>query len=156
MRTCARAIPTWRCAFALTWDDEALHFHAEVLDTPPGFFEPAGRRSVELFLDPKRDGFLWSSSEDFQFAYKADGSAMEWFHRKPATARIRKTKNGYRVDADIKWTEIGMKPHPGLAFDATASVTAGGGNEWDPSLELSWRYCVLANERFSLGTVRLE
>lgn len=148
--------PDLEMRFALTWDDEALHFHAEVLDTPPGFFEPAGRRSVELFLDPKRDGFLWSSSEDFQFAYKADGSAMEWFHRKPATARIRKTKNGYRVDADIKWTEIGMKPHPGLAFDATASVTAGGGNEWDPSLELSWRYCVLANDRFSLGTVRLE
>lgn len=147
--------PDLELRFALTWDKEALHFHAEVLDTPPGFFEPLGQRSVELFINPKRDGLVWLSPKDFQFAYRPDGSAMEWFHNHPSTARIRKTKNGYRVDAAMKWSDLGMDPRPGLVFDATASVTAGGNNEWDPSLELSWRYYVRADDRFGLGLVRL-
>jgi len=148
--------PDLELHFALTWDKTALHFHGEVLDTPTGFTEPAGRRSVELFINPKRDGLVWLSSKDFQFAFKPDGTAMEWFHKQPANARIRRTKDGYRVDADIKWSELGLTPRPGLEFDATASVTAGGNNEWDPSLELSWRYYVRADDRFGLGTVRLE
>jgi hypothetical protein len=49
-----------------------------------------------------------------------------------------------------------MFPYPGLEFDATASVTAGGNNEWDPSLELSWRYYGRSDDRFGLGTIKLE
>ncbi len=148
--------PDLALRFALTWDKDALHFHAEVLDVPQGFTEPAGRRSVELFINPKRDGLVWLSPNDFQFAFKPDGTAMEWFHKHSTIARIRRTRDGYRVDADINWSELGLVPRPGLEFDATASVTAGGNNEWDPSLELSWRYYVRADDRFGLGTVRLE
>ncbi len=148
--------PDLELRFALTWDSEALHFHAEVLDTPPGFAEPAGRRSVELFINPARDGLLWLSSKDYQFAFKPDGTAMEWFHNRRTDARITKTANGYSVEADIKWSDLGLLPHPGLELDATASVTAGGNNEWDPSLELSWRYYARSDDRFGLGTVKLE
>lgn len=148
--------PDLELRFALTWDQEALHFHAEVLDTPPGFQEPAGRRSLELFINPKRDGLLWLSSKDFQFAFKPDGTAMEWFHNRRTDARITKTADGYAVDADITWKDLGMFPYPGLEFDATASVTAGGNNEWDPSLELSWRYYGRSDDRFGLGTIKLE
>jgi len=148
--------PDLELRFALTWDSEALHFHAEVLDTPPGFFEPTGRRSLELFINPDQDGLVWLSSKDFQFAFKSDGTAMEWFHNRPAEARITKTKNGYTVEADIKWSDLKLTPHPGLEFDATASVTAGGNSEWDPSLELSWRYFGRSDDRFGLGTVKLE
>ena len=81
---------------------------------------------------------------------------MEWFHNRPADARITKTKNGYTVEADIKWSDLKLTPHPGLEFDATASVTAGGNSEWDPSLELSWRYFGRSDDRFGLGTVKLE
>ena len=81
---------------------------------------------------------------------------MEWFHNRPAQARIRTTEHGYTVDADIKWSELGIVPRPGLEFDLTASVTAAGINEWDPALELSWRYYQRADDGFGLGTVRLE
>jgi hypothetical protein len=148
--------PDLELLFALTWDKDALHFHADVLDTPAGFFPPAGRRSVELFINPHRDGLLWMNPEDFQFAYRPDGSSMEWFHVHPVTARIRVTPHGYMIDSDIKWKELGMVPKPGLEFDLTANVTAEGNHEWDPSLELSWRYYQREDDRFGLGTVRLS
>ncbi|HXQ81245.1 MAG TPA: glucoamylase family protein [Opitutaceae bacterium] len=148
--------PDLELRFALTWDKEALHFHADVLDTPPGFSAPAGRRSLELFINPKRNGLVWLSPDNFQFAFKPDGSAMEWFHNRPAAARIRATAHGYVVEADIKWTELGIVPRPGLMLDLTASVTAAGINEWDPALELSWRYYRRADDTFGLGTARLE
>jgi len=148
--------PDLELTFALTWDRKALHFHAIVLDTPPGFSVPAGRRSVELFINPKRDGLVWLSPDNFQFAYAPDGTAMEWFHNRPAQARIRMTEHGYTVDADIDWSELGLTPRPGLEFDLTASVTAAGIYEWDPALELSWRYFQRPDDGFGLGTVRLE
>jgi hypothetical protein len=148
--------PDLELHFTLTWDQQALHFHADVLDTPVGFFPPTGRRSVELFIDPTRRGLVWGSRADFQFAFRPDGSAMEWFHKRPAQAKITSTKQGYLVDADIPWTELGLTPHPGMEFDATASVTAAGTTEWDPSLELSWRYFSRADDSFGLGTMRLE
>jgi len=148
--------PDLELRFALTWDRAALHFHAEVLDTPAGFAAPTGRRSVELFINPKRDGLLWLNPDDFQFAYKPNGDAMEWFHRRPVDARIRATPRGYAIDSDIKWTDLGLVPRPGLTFDLTANVTAGGTREWDPALELSWRYYQREDDRFGLGTVRLS
>jgi hypothetical protein len=141
--------------FALTWDKEALHFHADVVDAPAGFFPPEGRRSVELFINPKRNGLVWLSPEDFQFAYKPDGTSMEWFHVRPVKAAIRITEHGYTIDSDIKWKELGLTPRPGLEFDLTANVTAEGTHEWDPAIELSWRYYQREDDRFGLGTVRL-
>jgi hypothetical protein len=148
--------PDLELRFALTWDPKALHFHAEVLDTPPGFFPPAGRRSAELFINPKRDGLVWLSPDNFQFAYQPDGSAMEWFHNRPVKARIQVTEHGYTIESDITWKELGIDPKPDMEIDLTANVTAGGTNEWAPSLELSWRYYQRPNEGFGLGTVRLS
>jgi len=142
--------------FALTWDKQALHFHAIVLDTPPGALPPAGRRSVELFVNPKRDGLVWLDPDNFQFAFRPDGSAMEWFHNRPVAAQVRTTEHGYVVDSDIPWAELGVVPRPGLEFGATANATAAGVNEWDPALELSWRYYQRADDRFGLGTVILR
>jgi hypothetical protein len=148
--------PDLELRFALTWDREALHFHANVLDTPAGFFPPEGRRSVELFINPHRDGLLWMDPDDFQFAYRPNGSAMEWFHVRPVKAQIRVTQHGYTIDSDIKWKELGMVPKPGLEFDFTANVTAEGNAEWQPALELSWRYYQREDDRFGLGTARLS
>jgi hypothetical protein len=148
--------PGLQLRFALTWDAQALHFHAQAMDSPAGFPVPAGRRSVELFINPKRDGLVWLSPDNFQFAYRPDGSAMEWFHNRKVDTRIHVTEHGYTVDSDIGWKELGMVPRPGLEFDLTASVTAASTSEWDPSLELSWRYYERADERFGLGTVRLS
>jgi hypothetical protein len=147
--------PDLEMRFALTWDRVALHFHAEVLDTPPGFFPPTGRRSVELFVNPKEDGLVWQSPEDYQFAYKPSGLAMEWFHNKDVPAHIRMTEHGYDIDSDIPWSELKLTPRAGLEVALTANVTAGGSQEWEPMLELSWRYYQREDDRFGLGTVRL-
>lgn len=148
--------PDLELRFALTWDRKALHFHAVAMDTPSGFRKPAGRRSVELFVNPKRDGLAWLTRDNFQFAYTPEGSAMEWFHNRPAKALIERTEHGYTVDSDISWKELGIVPRPDMEFDLTASITAAGTHDWDPSLELSWRYYKRADERFGLGTVRLS
>jgi hypothetical protein len=148
--------PEIELRFALTWDRKALHFHAEALDTPSGFRPPAGRRSVELFVNPKRDGLVWLTPDNFQFAYTPGGSAMEFFHNQPVKARIVRTEHGYTVDSDIGWTELKIAPKADLEFDLTANITAAGTNDIDPSLELSWRYFERADERFGLGTVRLS
>lgn len=147
--------PDLELRFALTWDKEALHFHANVLDTPPGFSIPKGRRSVELFINPKRDGLVWRTPDNFQFAYRPDGSAMEWFHDKPVAAHIQRTEHGYTIESDIRWADLGITPHPGMLLGVTANVSAGGTQEWDPMLELSWRYYQRDDDRFGLGTVRL-
>ena len=148
--------PGLELRFALTWDKDALHFHAKVMDTPTGFLSPAGRRSVELFINPGQDGLVWLTPDNFQFAYKPDGSAMEWFHNHPVSARVHKGEHGYTVDSDITWTELGITPKPGLSFSMTANVTAAGTQEWDPALELSWRYYQRDDDRFGLGTAQLS
>jgi hypothetical protein len=81
---------------------------------------------------------------------------MEFFHNQPVKARIERTEHGYSVDSDIEWSELKITPKPDLEFDATANITAAGTHDWDPSLELSWRYYERADERFGLGTVHLS
>jgi hypothetical protein len=147
--------PDLELRFALTWDKQALHFHAEALDAPAGFLPPLGPRSVELFINPARNGLEWLATDNFQFAYRPDGSAMEWFHDHPVSARILATEHGYAIESDIPWTDLGIVPKAGLLLDLTANVTAGGIHEWDPSLELSWRYYQRDDDRYGLGTVRL-
>jgi hypothetical protein len=148
--------PEIELRFALTWDKQALHFHAEAVDTPSGFRPPAGRRSVELFINPKRDGLVWLTPDNYQFAFTPSGSAMEWFHRRPVKAKVIPTAHGYLIDTDIPWPELGIVPQPDMEFDLTSSITAASTNDWDPSLELSWRYYRRADERFGLGTVHLS
>jgi hypothetical protein len=148
--------PDVELRFALTWDRKALHFHAEAQDTPSGVRPPEGRRSVELFVNPNRDGLVWLTPDNFQFAFRPEGSAMEWFHNRPVKARIDRNERGYTVDSDIEWSQLRISPKPDMEFDLTASITAAGTNDWDPSLELSWRYYQRADERFGLGTAHLS
>jgi hypothetical protein len=147
--------PDLELRFALTWDSAALHFHAVVMDTPPGFASPTGYRAVVLYINPKRNGLEWFGPDDFAFSYQPDGSAVEWFHDRPITAQVHPAVGGYVVEASIPWRVLGMTPRPGLTFDLTAGVTAAGVRESDPSLELSWRTYNRPDDRLGLGTARL-
>jgi len=148
--------PDLEMRFAFTWDAQALHFHAEVMDTPPGFSQPAKNRGVELFIDPQGDGLVWAGPDDFQFSYKSTGAMEEWFHSRPATGRVQATATGYIVDADIPWTTLGVQPQVGLEIGVSPAVITEGFQEWDPSLKLNWRFFQRPDDRFGLGTVRLE
>ena len=148
--------PALAMRFAFTWDDEALHFHAEVTDGLPRVAHPSNRNGVELFVDPKNDGLVWASADDYQFNYRADGTAVEWFHNRPEQARVRPTDQGYEVEADIKWSELGLVPRPGLELGVSPAVVSEGRFEWEPCLKLNWRYYHRADDRLGLGTLRLE
>lgn len=149
--------PILELHFSFTWDHEALHFHAEAIDTPPNSARPEFRKElVELFVDPKADGYVWRSPDDFQFIFRSDGDAFELCHSRPAPATIRRNAQGFTVDADIPWSVLGLTPVRGLTFNVSAAVATDGRYEWEPSLKLSWRFFQQPDERFGLGTLTLE
>jgi hypothetical protein len=149
--------PALELRFAFTWDNEALHFHAEAMDTPPGFTRPPERKEfVELLVDPQNDGMFWRGPDDFQFVFKSTGESWEWCRNRPAAAQILRTDHGYTVEADIPWSLLGLTPHPGLEFGVSPAVATDGRHEWEPSLKLNWRFFQRRDERFGLGTLRLE
>ncbi|MEO6003821.1 MAG: glucoamylase family protein [Opitutus sp.] len=149
--------PLLELRFAFTWDNEGLHFHAEATDTPPGYKRPTERKElVELLIDPQSDGLVWRGIDDLHFVYRSSGEAWEWSRNRAAPATIVRTESGYTVDADIPWSLIGLTPSPGLEFGITTAVATDGRHEWEPSLKLNWRFYQRRDERYGLGTLRLE
>jgi len=149
--------PLLELRFAFTWDNEALHFHAEATDTPPGFKRPAERKEmVELLIDPQNDGLVWRGAEDLHFVYRPTGEAWEWSRNRSARAAIVRNESGYTVDAEIPWSLLGLTPSAGLEFGVTTAVATDGRHEWEPSLKLNWRFFQRRDERFGLGTLKLE
>ena len=149
--------PILELRFALTWDNEALYFHAEAIDTPPGTQRPAERREVvELLMDPKSDGLVWRGPEDLHFVFRSTGESYEWNHDRQIPSDIRRTPTGYTVEAKIPWSLIGLTPQRGLEFGLTTAIATDGRYEWEPSLKLNWRFFQRRDERYGLGKVRLE
>lgn len=149
--------PVLELRFAFTWDEEALHFHAEANDTPPGYKPPPERQEhVELLIDPQSDGLVWRGPDDFQFIFRSTGDGWERNHDRPAPAVVRRTGQGYSVDADIPWSLLGLTPSRGLEIALTAAVATDARYEWEPSLKLNWRFFQRRDERYGLGTLRLE
>jgi hypothetical protein len=149
--------PLLELRFAFTWDNEALHFHAEAIDTPPDAPRPPDRvESVELLINPKSDGLVWRGPDDFHFVFRANGEAFEWSRNRPVVSKVVRTREGYTVDADISWSQLGLTPSPGLEFRMTTAVATDGRYEWEPTLKLNWRFFERADERFGLGLLKLE
>lgn len=146
--------PALSMRFAFTWDQTALNFHAEVTDELPKLTRPSGRSGVELFLTPN-DGFSWAAN-DSHFAFRATGLVTEWLHNRPAVVQLQPTPRGYNVEARIAWAELGVTPHPGLQIGVSPSVLSEGTRESDPSLKLNWRFYRRPDERYGLGTLRLQ
>jgi hypothetical protein len=143
--------------FAFTWDNEALRFHADVTDTPPGYQRPKERKEmVELLVDPQSDGLIWRGKEDLHFVFRPNGEAWEWSHNRAAAAKIVRTEHGYTIDAEIPWSVIGLTPAKGLEFGITTAVVTAGRYEWEPSLKLNWNFFLRSDERYGLGTIKLE
>jgi hypothetical protein len=151
--------PPLKLHFAVTWDASALHFHAEVVDTPAGYaYPPVRNRFVELFVDPAADGLVWTGPNDYQFTYRVGrgAGARELFHQAPNQATITETPEGYTIEASIPWSSIGLSPRPGLEFGLSAAVTSEGTREWEPNLKLNWSHAHLRPGESRLGLVRLE
>src|SRR5690606_22483693 len=111
---------------------------------------------VELLIDPKSDGHVWRGPDDFHFVFRSTGDAFEWSRNRPAAAKITRTEQGYMVEADIPWSQLGLTPGPGLELSMTTAVATSGRHEWEPTLKLNWRFYQRSDERFGLGTLQLE
>ena len=149
--------PALELRFAFTWDEEALYFHAEAFDTPPGYERHPDRSEVvELFLDPDGDGLDWASPTDLQFGYDPRNGVFEFFRQSASEGVVERTETGYVVAARIPWTQIEREPHAGLEFGASPAIVRSGPQEYDPSLKLNWRFFRRLDERYELATLRLE
>jgi len=149
--------PMIKLRFAFTWDNEALHFHAEAIDTPPGSPRPEGRKEqMELLIDPKSDGFVWRGPDDFHFVFRSIGEVFDLNHKHAVPAKIVRTEQGYTVESDIPWSLLGLTPAPGVKIGVTTAIATDGRYEWEPSLKLNWRFFQRRDERYGLGTLRLE
>ena len=143
--------------FAFTWDATALHFHAEVKDTPAGYpVPPVRNRMVFLFVDPDSDGLVWTGPRDYQFCYKVGDVAQEFFNHAATQAEIRTTEEGYTVEASIPWKALGLAAQPGLEFSLSPSTINEGVRESEPSLQLIWSSQEDANGHSRLGRLRLQ
>lgn len=151
--------------FAFTWDEQALHFHAEVIDSPAGFrVAPERNRMVEIFVDPDADGLTWLGSRDYQFAFirsshfgaEASGESREFFNAAPAEVQVRATEHGYNVEASIPWSSIGVTPREGLEIGVSPTVLSEGTREWEATLKLNWSYYHESEARTRLGVLRLQ
>jgi hypothetical protein len=143
--------------FALTWDQTALYFHAQVTDSPAGYALPAERnRAVELFINPAGDGFNWSGSKDYQFTYRVGLGAQELFKHAVNEAHITPTAHGYTVETSIPWANLNLVPKPGLEFGLTAAAVSESTHEWESIIKLNWSWVPLRAGVFRLGNVRLQ
>lgn len=143
--------------FAFTWDESALHFHAEVTDTPPGYVVPEPRnRFVELPVDPAGDGHVWSGAGDRLFVFRSSGEARELFASAALSAQITPSADGYTVAASIPWSSLGLTPQPGLEFGVSPAVVSEGTREWEAMLKLNWSFQRGADGRVHLGRLRLD
>ena len=142
--------------FAVTWDLTALHFHAEVTDSPAGYTLPKKfNRLVELFIDPDGDGLNWTGPKDYQFTYRVGVGARELFHHAPNKARIKTKAHGYTIEASIPWKSIKLTPKPGLEFGLSPAAIAEGTREWEAMIKLNWSFAPLRAGEYRLGRVRL-
>ena len=143
--------------FALSWDEAALYFHAEVTDSPAGYALPAERnRAVELFINPAGDGFNWSGAKDYQITYRVGRGAEELFSHAVHAAHLTPTAHGYNVEASIPWSTIKLVPKPGLEFGLTAAAVAESTHEWEQIIKLNWSWVPLRAGVFRLGRVRRQ
>jgi hypothetical protein len=149
--------PPLRLRFAVTWDEQALYFHAEVTDDEPGHPQPAVRnRIVELFIDPAGDGLVWSGPDDYQFSIQVGVPSREVYNQARHKSRITLTAEGYTVAARIPWKSLGLAPRPGLEFGLSAAVISEGVREWEPMLKLNWSCVALGSGQSRLGRIRLQ
>lgn len=149
--------PDLTLRFAFAWDHDALVFRAETMDAPAGYTPPEKRREVvELFLDPRRDGFSGQRSEDLLLSFLSTGHARDVLQRAPFAADITRGPHGFTLHARIPWAKLGLQPAAGLRLAATAAVQVTGPRSDHPAQRLNWRRHPREDGANDLGTLVLE
>jgi hypothetical protein len=146
--------------FAFAWDPTNLHFRAEVVDPevcndqPPDLIYK--QDCVELFVNPSNIALRWHGPRDMQFGFAVTNKCWEWFgNRRLEQVTVAVTTNGYRVEAAIPWSLLGVTPQAGLAVGASPALNSVTRHD-EPAMLLNWRWRKQEDGGFQLGTVVLE
>lgn len=151
----------------LMWDEEYLYFAANVTDNQvinrmkgPDIWR---EDCVELFIDPNDNGFIWGNKRDFQIGLSPSGSdakpqSWAWFQNGSFEDYIEKSvqieKNGYIIEAAIKWSFLDVRPKKGMVLGVSPAV-----HDFDEDKssdgKLNWEY-VKKGRWIILGKMVLE
>ncbi|MCM8763673.1 MAG: hypothetical protein NC927_01125 [Candidatus Omnitrophica bacterium] len=163
-----------RGKFYFMWDKEALYVAAEVVDN-----EIIARMRdnliykddcIEIFIDPKNDGFIFRNPDDFQFGFAPTGFEgkpikWEWFHQDKFQDKIDfamkehklEGRNGYILEAKILWEYLGIEPEKGVVFGISPAIHDVDELDNSPQAKLNWFYIYQVNDpRIILGQILLE
>ena len=111
---------------------------------------------VELFVNPSNTALHWHVPQDMEFGFAVTNKCWEWFgDRHLDRFCVTSTATGYRVDAAIPWTLLGLQPHPGLTIGVSPALHSVS-HVPEPALLLNWRWKKLGGDAFQLGTLTLE
>ncbi|MCM8779464.1 MAG: hypothetical protein NC834_06780, partial [Candidatus Omnitrophica bacterium] len=128
-----------RGKFFFMWDHNYLYIAGEIIDN-----EIIARMRdnliykddcIEIFIDPKNDGFIFRNPDDFQFGFAPTGFegkpvVWEWFHQDKFPGKVgfflKETKiegkKGYILEAKILWEYLGIKPEKGYTLGISPAI----------------------------------
>jgi hypothetical protein len=149
------------------WDAEYLYVAFKVCDnqilTPYKDRNIYRNDAIELFIDPENNKLIWGNPLDFQIGLTISGKdkkpqAWAWFQREEIGDNIilgaAETKNGYIIEAAIKWSFLKVKPKDGLIIGICPAVHDLDDNDNSATAKLTW-YFINQQGGSQLGTLEL-
>lgn len=123
------------------WDKKFLYFAAEVMDNDL-IFNQTGENIwkddiIEFFIAPQQDDFVWGRKNCFQIGLAANGpegrpQTWAWFQDGATgdnvllaanTGKVLSDgKQGYIIEAAIKWSFLGIKPAPDMIIGVAPAI----------------------------------
>ncbi|MFH0953963.1 MAG: glucoamylase family protein [Verrucomicrobiota bacterium] len=156
--------------FSLAWDAQYLYIGADVKEDELVCGAPAAELykddGIEIFLDPKDDGFVWGNAADFQIGLSPSGPEQKpqiyaWFQKTvppdaPVASKVTEGPDGagYAVETRIPWSFLGVtEPKPGQMIPASFAVhTVDKGRA--ASAKINWSY-LSEVDKIKLGKLKL-
>ena len=160
-----------RAEIRLGWDEEALYLFAKVSDSDV-IAKKSGKNiwmddCVELYIDPQGHGFFWNDPDDFQIGFSPDPASdrikvWSWFQggedpsqKAGVKARGFVDKDGYFIEAVLRWNVLGVTPKAGDTVRLSVAVHDIDRDQTEAKVHWFFR-----NEeewkRFELGKVLLS
>ncbi|MBQ2101018.1 MAG: endo-1,4-beta-xylanase [Lachnospiraceae bacterium] len=122
------------------WDTKKIYVYAEVQDSDVSVAgkEAYEQDSLEVYLDENHAGGITYGKDDKRYRINAENAVTclgSKASEKKVESKVKKTENGYVIEAAFEWTDAKPKVHTLIGFDlrindATADGTRIGTLSW--------------------------
>ncbi len=160
----------FEASFLFAWDPSHLYVAVKVKEDELVCEAPASELykddAIELFFDPKNDGFLWGNAADFQIGLSPSGpdgkpQIYSWFQKTvPPDSSIGSKVSGaadaaeYVIETRIPWSFLGVAdPKPGSVVPGSLAVHTLT-KDRASSAKINWSYRIEAGQ-IHLGELKL-